>query len=187
MRICAFMHLCLFYWKAPQQMLRTHRTLWGRWWGFFCVSILMEHRWNEIDRGSRSTRRETWLSATLSTTNPTWTDPGSNPGLRDERTATNRLSHGTVLHMCCSAFGISVYYLGRDIWKAGINLALNVFNCEYTCTLLGKTEIRFLLWFNDVFLKNDVTQVAKGSRENHWCTQRANFCWCFLLGLLCLT
>jgi hypothetical protein len=34
-------------------------------------------------------------SATLSTTNPTWIDPGSNPGLRGERPATNRLSHGT--------------------------------------------------------------------------------------------
>jgi hypothetical protein len=34
-------------------------------------------------------------SATLSTTNPTWIDPGANPGLRGERSATNRLSHGT--------------------------------------------------------------------------------------------
>jgi hypothetical protein len=34
-------------------------------------------------------------NATLSTTNPTWIDPGANPGLRGERPATNRLSHGT--------------------------------------------------------------------------------------------
>jgi hypothetical protein len=34
-------------------------------------------------------------SATLSTTNPTWIDPGATPGLRGERPATNRLSHGT--------------------------------------------------------------------------------------------
>jgi hypothetical protein len=27
--------------------------------------------------------------------NPTWIDPGANPGLRGERPATNRLSHGT--------------------------------------------------------------------------------------------
>jgi hypothetical protein len=45
---------------------------------------------------NRSTRGEkTCTSATLSTTNPTWTDPGSNPGLRGEMPATNRLSHGT--------------------------------------------------------------------------------------------
>jgi hypothetical protein len=33
---------------------------------------------------SRSTREKTCPSATLSTTNPTWTGPGSNPGLRGE-------------------------------------------------------------------------------------------------------
>jgi hypothetical protein len=44
---------------------------------------------------NRSTRGATCPSATLSTTNPTRTDPGSNLGLRDERPATNRLSHGT--------------------------------------------------------------------------------------------
>ena len=38
---------------------------------------------------------KTCPSATLSTTNPTWTDPGSNPGPRGERPATNRLNHGT--------------------------------------------------------------------------------------------
>jgi hypothetical protein len=45
----------------------------------------MEHQWNEIDRGKPTTRRKTCPSATLSTTNLTWTDPGSNPGLRSER------------------------------------------------------------------------------------------------------
>ena len=44
---------------------------------------------------NRSTRRNPRPSATSSTTNPIWTDPGSNPGLRVERPATNRLSHGT--------------------------------------------------------------------------------------------
>jgi hypothetical protein len=43
------------------------------------------------------TRGKSFPSATLSTTNPTWTDPGSNPGLRGERPATKRLSHGTTL------------------------------------------------------------------------------------------
>jgi hypothetical protein len=38
---------------------------------------------------------ENLLSATLSTTNPTWKDPGANPGLCGGRPATNRLSHGT--------------------------------------------------------------------------------------------
>ena len=55
----------------------------------FSFFLVMEHRWNEIDSG------KTCPSATLSTINPTWTDQGSNQGLRGERPATNRLSHGT--------------------------------------------------------------------------------------------
>jgi hypothetical protein len=46
---------------------------------------------------NRRTRRKTCPSATLSTTNPTWIDPGSNPGLRGERPVTNDLSHGTAV------------------------------------------------------------------------------------------
>jgi hypothetical protein len=55
------------------------------------VLRVMDHQWNEIDRGKPTT----CPNATLSTTNLTWTDLGSNPGLRGERPATNRLSHGT--------------------------------------------------------------------------------------------
>jgi hypothetical protein len=37
-------------------------------------------------------------AATLSTTNPTWSDPGSNPGRRGGKPETNRLSYGAALH-----------------------------------------------------------------------------------------
>jgi hypothetical protein len=43
---------------------------------------------------NRSTRGKTCPSTTSSTT---WTDLGSNPGLRGGRPATNSLSHGTAL------------------------------------------------------------------------------------------
>jgi hypothetical protein len=46
---------------------------------------------------NRSTRGKACPSATLSATNPTWTDQGSKPGLRGERPATNPLIHGTAL------------------------------------------------------------------------------------------
>jgi hypothetical protein len=69
----------------------------------------MEHQWNEIQRGKRTTRRKTCPNATLSTTNPTWTDPGSNPGLRSGRPATDRLSHGT-------AIPLHVNYVGSWSW-----------------------------------------------------------------------
>jgi hypothetical protein len=42
----------------------------------------------------RSTRGKTCPSATLSTTNPTWIDPGPT-GLRGGRPAANHLSHGS--------------------------------------------------------------------------------------------
>jgi hypothetical protein len=44
---------------------------------------------------NRITRRKICPSATLSTTNPTWIDPGANPVLRGGTPATNHLSHGT--------------------------------------------------------------------------------------------
>jgi hypothetical protein len=44
---------------------------------------------------NRSTWVKTCTGATLSTTNPTWTVPASNPVLRGGRSAANRLSQGT--------------------------------------------------------------------------------------------
>jgi hypothetical protein len=68
----------------------------------------MEHRWNDTDRGKPKYSGKTCPSVTLSTTNPTWTDPGSNPGLRGGRPAANRLSHGTAFHMCLSIRAVPV-------------------------------------------------------------------------------
>jgi hypothetical protein len=50
-----------------------------------------------IGRGIRSTRKKTCLSDTLSTTNPTWSDPGSNRVRRGGKPATNRLSYGKAM------------------------------------------------------------------------------------------
>jgi hypothetical protein len=51
-----------------------------------------------IFAGETEVLGENLPSATLSTTNPTWIEPGANPGLHGERPATNRLSHGAALH-----------------------------------------------------------------------------------------
>jgi hypothetical protein len=48
----------------------------------------------KLTEENRSTWGKSCPSATLSNTNPTWTDQGWNPGLRFERPATNLLSHG---------------------------------------------------------------------------------------------
>jgi hypothetical protein len=43
-----------------------------------------EYRWTNIDRGKAKNLDKSLPSANLSTTNPTWTGPGANPGLRCE-------------------------------------------------------------------------------------------------------
>jgi hypothetical protein len=67
---------------------------------------------------NRSTWGKTFPSATLSTTNPTWTDPRSNTDLRDEGPLTKRLSHGTAHYefivlgekKCQLEAGITLFY-----------------------------------------------------------------------------
>jgi hypothetical protein len=49
---------------------------------------------------NRSSRRKTSPGATLTTTNPTYSEPVLNPCLRGGRPATNRLSHGTAFVSC---------------------------------------------------------------------------------------
>jgi hypothetical protein len=46
-------------------------------------------------RGENQRTGKTCRITTLSTTNPTWSDPDGNPALHSERPATNHLNHGT--------------------------------------------------------------------------------------------
>jgi hypothetical protein len=59
-----------------------------RWWEW-------NSWWNENWQGKPKYLENTFPSATLSTTNPTWPDLGWNPGRRGEKPATSRLSYGT--------------------------------------------------------------------------------------------
>ena len=59
--------------------------------GLLCNSVMKMISGMRFTRENRSTRGKSCPSATLSTIHPTWTDPGSNPGLRGETLATNRL------------------------------------------------------------------------------------------------
>jgi hypothetical protein len=51
----------------------------------------------KLTEENRSTRGKTCPSAILSTTNPSWTDPGSNPGLRG-----GKLTHINELYPSCT-------------------------------------------------------------------------------------
>jgi hypothetical protein len=62
--------------------------LWG--WRIWC---------NKDCQGKPKYSEKTCPSATLSTTNPTWVDPGANPGRRGGKPATKRLSYGAAFDM----------------------------------------------------------------------------------------
>jgi hypothetical protein len=58
---------------------------------------LWSNRWNAYWQGKPKYSKKTCPSATSSTTNPTWPDPGSNPGSRGGKPATNHLNYGAAL------------------------------------------------------------------------------------------
>jgi hypothetical protein len=70
-------------------------------WGWLCSNW-----WNEDWQGKPKYSEKTCPSATLSTTNPTWPDLGSNPGRRGGKLATNRLIYG-------ASMGPSVYSVSQ--------------------------------------------------------------------------
>jgi hypothetical protein len=86
---------------------------------------------------NRSTRGKTFSNATLSTTNPTWIDPGSNPGLRCGRPATNHLSHDAaqfVFTMNLAPFLLWNVYL-RMILKLHLHVSIAEVRSSCSCKL----------------------------------------------------
>jgi hypothetical protein len=88
--------------------------------------MIHEHgqpRWNDIDRGKlKNSEKKNRPSATLSTTNPTRT----NPDFRGQRPVSNRLSHATA------------YYHLTNILDDRYNERLNIYtplqNLTHKCT-----------------------------------------------------
>jgi hypothetical protein len=72
---------CGHFWPIVQAPDDRWGWLWSNWW-------------NEEWQGKPKYSEKTYPSTTLSTTNLTWPDPGSNPGRRGGKLATNRLSYG---------------------------------------------------------------------------------------------
>jgi hypothetical protein len=85
-----------FFHGVRLSSLDTAATVWPvipapddkRWWLW---SSLRNANW----QGKPKYSEKTCPSITLPTTNPTWPDPGSNPGRRGGKPATNRLSYCT--------------------------------------------------------------------------------------------
>jgi hypothetical protein len=72
---------CSHFWPIVQAPDDRWGWLWSNWW-------------NEDCKGKPKYSEKTCPSATLSTTNPTWPDPGSNAGRRGGKPATNRMRYG---------------------------------------------------------------------------------------------
>jgi hypothetical protein len=134
-----------FFWRrAPQQKLRTHRSFKA----YYANPVMKMKRkmisfflflWGsgglESTGDNRSTRGKTCPRATFYATNPTWTDPGSNPGVRGGRPATNRLSHGTAYQWI---FCLWNHNLG---WELSI-FAVQIFTVFFFSDLYKKSVIR---------------------------------------------
>jgi hypothetical protein len=93
---------------------------------------------------------ETFPSATLSTTNPTWPDPGSNPGRRSRKPATHRLSYGAATRYLGPGFdGRASYPCLRNVeWGEKRNIPGEAYRLRETfefCIseekLLGSSEL----------------------------------------------
>jgi hypothetical protein len=78
------------------------------------VRMSVEHYWKATDRQDRSTPRKSCPNATLSTTNLTWTDLGSNPGLRGERPAPFSL------HVSCELQVSQLYFFETNSVKLNV-------------------------------------------------------------------
>jgi hypothetical protein len=68
--------------------------------------------WNEW-QGKPKYSEKTCPGATLSTTNPTWPDPGLNPGRRGGKPVTNRFSYGVAFPLSCSKLFMGMAFISN--------------------------------------------------------------------------
>jgi hypothetical protein len=111
-----------------------------RWWW------LWRNWWNNDWQGTPKYSEKTCPSATLSTTNPTWLDPGLNPGRRGGKPATNRLSYG------------AAYSLFNDVfvsYTAELNACLWISNCQ----LRGSKGLRVILRCNPIMCLEKLSKI----------------------------
>jgi hypothetical protein len=110
-------YIFLVSWSGVRlSLLATSVTNWpivpapdDRWWWMW------SSRWNENSHGKPKNSEKTRPSATLFTTNPTWSDLGSNPGRRGGKPATNRLIYGAAIASDLST-RISNFHTELNFW-----------------------------------------------------------------------
>jgi hypothetical protein len=112
-QMCACVFLLLF---LDVEWNRVH-YYWGQYWSIVPSPDddewwwVWSTQWN-AGQGKSKYSEKTCPSASLSATNTTWPDPGSNLGRRGGKPATNRLRYGTVL---CSCYYRHCIYVSLNI------------------------------------------------------------------------
>jgi hypothetical protein len=121
----------------------------GRWWR------LWSNWWNEDWQGKPKYSEIICPSDTLSTTNSTWLNTGSNPGRRGGKPATNRLSYGADERNPSMHTVHTVYISTEGI----ITVTTPIIVCLYLC------------WFYLVLQIHMHTQCIQNFCENFRCLQ----------------
>jgi hypothetical protein len=92
-----------------------------KWWWMW------SSRWSDNWQGKPKYSEKTCPSATLSTTNPTWPELGSNPGRRGGKPATNRLSYGTALALCYMYKYNCRFHIWEPVFSTSVNTPASYF------------------------------------------------------------
>jgi hypothetical protein len=132
-------------------------------WGLLCntvmkmlISFFVSPRngapveWNWQGKTKVLGGRGTCPCATSSTTNLTWTDPGSNSDFLDERPATNRLSLGTAYQFLLLYSTIIVNILIPTVWHWKIELIYGNKTLSVSCFLYFEWIVIILGLFNQL-------------------------------------
>jgi hypothetical protein len=166
------------------------------WTTDYCSSTSVEYGdpwWNDIDRGKRRTRRKTFASASLSTTNHMgWHECQSGPSL--ERLATDCVNHGTALtevlmhiHMCiiCEVICIwMAFFCDCALWSlvhteelTVTSLILETVNsCEMSVTIYQTTlylSPRVLQMLPHVFVQKYINWGLEAKFLSGFCSSAA--------------
>jgi hypothetical protein len=90
--------------------------------------------------------------------NPTWTDPGLNPGRRSGKPATNRLSYGAAVcwHSLCRLFGNLRVFIKPFLWTPIHTEAFRLFNYLENYKTHGTNAFgyRYFTFFATTSVKN---------------------------------
>jgi hypothetical protein len=138
---------CGHYWPIVSAPDDRWCWLWRNWW-------------NEHWQGKSKYSEKTCPSATLSTTDLTWLDPGLNPGRHGGKPAANRLSYGAACHSApLSTTNLTWPGLepGLPRWEAG---CLTVWAVAQPCTL--DLLCVLLAWSSLLTLKKEAVHFSNG-------------------------